>query len=968
MDSFLLLYIIHLCLFIPQMQNRSSYLSFFLPIMLTICLLASGRQAISQQLSDFPPEVEQFYMEEKYPEACANSLKYLLSIQSIPDSLKSSLFIRLAFFYSWTISFINADTFADVWKKNIGIGIEFDQLPANELADYYSMKAVIASYDNRKDDAIDTLKIAIRLRLPKTPLDWAIQADGYQFRGNLEKEMLDYSEAILSFREAENINDRLGRKGANCGIWLEKAQASLEVDPDNPQILQDINEALEYYQGISSYEKIAHAYNELGFYWRVQGNLEKSINNFLYALRIKKMNHITGNIHIAYNNLSATYNSMSKLDSVMYYMRKAIDSTKANNYKQKALYYSNLGAIYGHLNKPDSALHYFNGALEILYPKESLENLSYNPDPSVFDPILPVIIGNKGSALFELAKNQNDDNYLTLAIEALKISVKQFNDQRFMLSFETKTLNVKNSRAYYFLALEASAESYRQNNTAENLSTLINFAQQSKAAVFNEYQRVLKARDSLDIDPRIIFLDDSLKSKRSALSQAFYTEERLKQSDPNRLSLLTTEIIQTNGHIQKISKEIENQYPTYSKYIHIPDDVSAEEIRSSLKPDEVLIDYTLSAKSLIILAISTDQVRVKTMQVPNYFHNQIKQYLSHMHMNSRVGFSEYIHLAFGFWELLLEPIEDMIIGKQLIIIPDGGIGYLPFDTFVTDSIIPQRKHYNELPLLIKSYSISYLNSIEQFIATRQSANSKPVGIQAFAPFSTKPYIGVDKELSALSGSKEEVVKISKYALTRKHLGRKATKKAFKKEMTKPDVMHLATHGILSSGNPMNNRILFHQTKDETELFLFEVINMTINSKLVVLSACETGSGEVQEGEGIMSLTRGFHYAGAPRIVMSLWPAFDTPSVQIMEEFYKELANNTRLADALRKSKLKYLNMAMSSESHPGLWANYQLSGVNDYLPLKSRTNRLIWIGLISIIIIMIITYFFLSNKKLRIKQ
>lgn len=925
-------------------------------------MLFSGRQALSQQFNNFPDKVNQFYLDEDYSEVCTHSLEYLISITAIPDSLKNALHIRLAFFYSWIPEFENTNTFVAAWEKGRPEGEEFNQLPVNEQADYLSLKAVKASVDNRNNDALDTLKMAIQIRRPETRLDSAIQADGYQFRGDLEKDMMDYTEAVLSFREAENINNKLGRIGANCGVWLEKAKASLEVKPDNPQILLDIKKALQYYKSISNYEKTAHAYNEMGVYWRAYGDFEKSTNSFLISLQIKEKNHSTGNIHIAYNNLSASYNSMSRFDSVTYYMRKAIDSTSDEQFRERALYYSNLGAIFGHLNNPDSALHYFKGAIKLLYPKESVEKLSYNPDPVTFDPFLPIIIGNKGSALFELAKNQNDYDYLRLAVEALKISVKQFNEQRYMLSFETKTLNVKNSRVYYFLALEAAAELFRQHNTPENLSTVISFAQQSKAAVFNEYQRVLKARSSLNIEPGIIIKDDSLKSEKSSLSQQFYLEERKDLPDLSQLSYLTSEIVKTNDHIQRLSEKIEKDYPAYSKYVQVPDTISIEKIQSALKPDEILIDYTLSEESLIILAISTDHVKVRTILVPDNFRDNIRQYLSHMHMGSGVGFSKFIHIGFGFWELLLKPVEDLITDKQLIIIPDGAIGYLPFDTFVTDSLIPERKHYNELPLLIKSFTISFMNSIEQFIVARHSNHTRAVGVKAFAPFSTDPYKGKDIELSALSGSKQEINEISKYTRVTKYIGKKATKNAFQKDITKSDIIHLATHGILSSGNPMNNRILFHQVNTDTELHLYEVLNMTIKSRMVVLSACETGSGDVQEGEGIMSLTRGFHYAGTPQLIMSLWPAFDVPSVKIMEGFYRELANNAKLADALRTSKLEYLSLAKSSDSRPGFWANYQLSGVNDYLPLKSKTNWMIWI---SIILVLIIAYFIFNKPKFK---
>ena len=527
-----------------------------------------------------------------------------------------------------------------------------------------------------------------------------------------------------------------------------------------------------------------------------------------------------------------------------------------------------------------------------------------------------------------------------------------------MLSFETKTLSVRNSRDYYFLALEASAELFRQQNTANNLNNVIRFAQQSKAAVFNEYQRVLQARDSLKLDPRIIYLDDSLKSRKSFLSQRFYELERTDQSNPNLLASLNTDIIQTHQQIDLLSKEIEATYPVYSQYIQAPKAIPVEVIQSNLLSNEILIDYTFSTTSLIILTISQNEAHVRTIPVPENFSLNVKQYRGHLHLHSGVGFSKFIHLGYDFWQLLIKPIEDLISGKQLIIIPDGAIGYLPFDTFVTDSIVPQRKHYNELPLLIKSHTISYLNSIDQFISARHSLQKRPVGIQAFAPFNEEPYIGEELELGVLDGSSKEISKISMLAKVTKHIGAKATKKAFQKNISSSDIIHLATHGILSSGNPMNNRILFHQTNTDTDIHLYEVLNMTINSSLVVLSACETGSGDLQEGEGIMSLTRGFHYAGTPALIMSLWPAFDTPSIQIMEGFYRELAKGSKIADALRTSKLEYLDQAKSSESQPGLWANYQLSGVNNELPLKHKMNWIVWIG----VIIMLITVYCVAKR------
>ncbi len=102
--------------------------------------------------------------------------------------------------------------------------------------------------------------------------------------------------------------------------------------------------------------------------------------------------------------------------------------------------------------------------------------------------------------------------------------------------------------------------------------------------------------------------------------------------------------------------------------------------------------------------------------------------------------------------------------------------------------------------------------------------------------------------------------------------------------------------------------------------------MNINAKLAVLSACNTGSGTLQKGEGVMSLARGFIMAGCPSIIMTLWALEDKSGLKIMTSFYKLFLKGKSSDYALWQAKLEYLENADKLKSHPYFWSGYVMIG------------------------------------------
>ncbi len=110
------------------------------------------------------------------------------------------------------------------------------------------------------------------------------------------------------------------------------------------------------------------------------------------------------------------------------------------------------------------------------------------------------------------------------------------------------------------------------------------------------------------------------------------------------------------------------------------------------------------------------------------------------------------------------------------------------------------------------------------------------------------------------------------------------------------------------------------------LNVYELYNMDLRANLVVLSACNTGAGKIIGGEGIMSLSRAFFYAGVPNVLLTLWTVTDQQSYRLMLAFYRNLKRGRPAERSLQKAKLEFLDNAAPQYQHPRYWAGFILAG------------------------------------------
>ncbi len=173
-----------------------------------------------------------------------------------------------------------------------------------------------------------------------------------------------------------------------------------------------------------------------------------------------------------------------------------------------------------------------------------------------------------------------------------------------------------------------------------------------------------------------------------------------------------------------------------------------------------------------------------------------------------------------------------------------------------------------------------------------------------------------------------------------YLGEEAMESTFKKEARHYDIIHLATHTLVDDGRPAFSKMIFRSGDnggDDGMLNTYEVYSLPLKAMMVVLTSCNTGTGKLVSGEGILSLARGFLYAGSRSAVMSMWEVEDNSAAEVIQSFYKNLRRGQTKSSALRSARLKFLDTADQARSHPYFWSALVIYG--DDTPLwYNRVN------------------------------
>ena len=231
------------------------------------------------------------------------------------------------------------------------------------------------------------------------------------------------------------------------------------------------------------------------------------------------------------------------------------------------------------------------------------------------------------------------------------------------------------------------------------------------------------------------------------------------------------------------------------------------------------------------------------------------------------------------------------------------MAYLPFEALLTRQPTAQQPNYRRLPYVLDTLAVSYAPSSQVLIqgasGARHAMRFLAFGYSGSDALAETP---LSTTWRGLPGTAREIKALNQMAEGTFYTGAAASESQFKAEAERYDVIHLAVHGLADTLQPNNSRLVFrteHDSINDGNLYSYELYDLQLQADLAVLSACESGTGKLQQGEGVYSLARGFTYAGCPTVVMSLWRVDDQQTASLMPTFYRALFAGQPVDQALR---------------------------------------------------------------------
>ncbi|MCG8327269.1 MAG: CHAT domain-containing protein [Chitinophagales bacterium] len=572
------------------------------------------------------------------------------------------------------------------------------------------------------------------------------------------------------------------------------------------------------------------------------------------------------------------------------------------------------------------------------------------------------ILQTKATALYHYSKSKKEDQgALEKALETHQLIIELIKNVRQGYLIEDSKFDFAEKVApVYEQAIEVSLALHRLKQDAVYLEQAFLFAEANKAETLYESMASERAKSLAGIP------DSLLEEERSIRTALIYSEKNLleeqqkKEVSQENIQKFENQVFELKEQYLAISQQLEREYPSYFQMKAGNETLTLDNVRSHLNGKMALIEFAvgeqnsyaffITKKDLKVYPVNTDAAQLSDqvlllrehVSAPPAYDEKLEDYQA---------FTKTAHdLYNALLKVGINHLDKRI--DRLIIIPDASLSNLPFELLLTASAESNRINYsiNSLSYLLKEYALCYqysarLMGLQNQHGKKLAAENSFIG---FAPQFEHSKLQasrdcIDSELSNLRFNREEVSKISELLGGKACLGNDAHLTNFLKEAPHYNIVHLATHACVNEKAAELNRVFF----TDSNISQHELATIQLNAELVVLSACNTGVGELLKGEGVMSLARGFMQAGGKSLLTSLWAVDDYATAVQMVSYYEKLMAGLPKDMALKEAKIAYLNQADPDMIHPYYWSSFvQFGKIDEIIEGRNSLWETVLISLI----------------------
>ena len=750
-----------------------------------------------------------------------------------------------------------------------------------------------------------------------------------------------YSQALPIFTEIDDKQDQ--------AITLNNIGIAYDLSGEYQKALDYLQQSLPLFRATGNKNSEAYTLLNIGRVYRRLDQYEKALGYYNQAQALQRETGNRAQEAETLDEMGDAYSAGGQYPKALDYHQQAIEiQLTTGNVRREAMARTKLGEAYSQLDQPDKALEQFNRALATFR--------------SIGDP-RSAAIALEGSARVEQKRGN------------LAEARKQIAESISLIETVRARSGSSQLRASYRATVEDAFEFYidvlMQQHAADPAHGYD--AEALQASERGRARSLLEQLNESRVDIRR-GVDASLLDKERELTRDINAKAqremqlKTRKGSAEQLATLQREISALEDEYQQVQAAIRQSSPQYAALTQ-PQPLGLTEIQQQLDPDTLLLEYSLGTERSYLWAIASDSLKTYVLPKQDEIQKLAEQVYESLVARSnsqpletpaqrtaRIAQADgqFQQLAAELSRMILSPAATELRNKRLVIVADGALQYVPFAALT----VANRRPFIVDHEIVSLPSASSLAVQRQNLANRElapktlaviadpvfSANDSRVKKTAAAPVEPVSTRIIEHGPATASGGQftiprlpftrweaDQILAVARDGSNLKALDFRASRAiATGGELSKYRYVHFATHGYLDTTRAGLSAIvlsLYDEDGKPQDGFLrtHDVYNLKLPAELVVLSACETGLGKDVQGEGLEGLTRGFMYAGARRVVVSLWNVNDKATASLMQHLYAGmLRNNKTPAAALRAAQIEMLRTAQWQS--PYYWAPFVMQG------------------------------------------
>jgi len=912
-------------------------------------------QGISQK---YPPEhFLQLIKQNKYQEAEEKINRYCPP-DTCPAKEMADVFHQLGLYYYYEFA---DDTNAIkwykraliVWQKHLRKG---DRSVRPKIANEHHNIGVSYKYLYSYLESLRHLEKAVSLRKELSSKDLAYT---YSELGIVNDEIGEYFFAEEYYQQSIKQLDT----SANLSLYafILQQQGILLRKQKEYKAMSVLRNAVRVYQKINDTSGSAGSQLSLGYAYLDQRQYEKAYTVFQQALVSFQQLEEHNNIGHVYLGIGIYHKYQKQISQAFKAFQKALVQYQKASPKDPinfAAYHDNMGDLYRIENKPKQALQAYHKAIKIACPLFKTDDLYQVPEldvGSIYGSNVEALtfLSSKASAFYQLYQDNGSREALQASLAYFKVSVKLIDIIRHT---HTETLSKlfwrKEVRHIYEEALKVAYEI----GTAEEA---FYFMEKSKAAILADALRRAQAMHSVNVPDSLIRLERDFQFIRYTKTQELFSASTKEKVD------IQKELSAHAAKYEKFRDSLKNNYPAYYQYLYKESDKTIKDVQIYL-PDAktVLIEYFVGDETTFMLSVSKNRPP-QLKFIPTKELGPLAKETTQLMKNIKpAATKKLLENLYQLHSMIITPLISDIPTK-LYILPDGFLHFISFGALLTSPLQLASNEPKDITAAAKNAqylaletAILYSYSTEILLDTLINFPKRYTSqLGAFAP----AFIDSKKSLPAL---KQGLYDATNHLDSEIYMDQDATEEQFCSRAHLFSILQVVTHSEVDTSDWFSTYIEFtHKSESITNdgrLYTEDIYELELNARLILLTACTSGSGKLELGEGIMSIARAFRYAGISNALVGLWKINDKATLKIIKSFYQHLGTGCDKSVALQRAIKEYINEGNSQKIHPYYWAAFAMVG-DDIPVVESSNNRYMGNTLLSLGII-ICTILFIAYR------